>query len=64
MPVVGYGTDEFPAFYTRMSGYKVDYRVDNAEELAAALKTKWDLGLDGGVVVATQYLKNMRWIIM
>ncbi|NLM44792.1 MAG: pseudouridine-5'-phosphate glycosidase [Clostridiales bacterium] len=52
VPVVGYGTDEFPAFYTRMSGYKVDYRVDNAEELAAALKTKWDLGLDGGVVVA------------
>jgi len=52
VPVVGYGTDEFPAFYTRRSGYKVDYRVDNAEELAAALKTKWDLGLDGGVVVA------------
>lgn len=52
VPVVGYGTDEFPAFYTRKSGYKVDYRVDTAEELAAALKTKWDLGLHGGVVVA------------
>ena len=52
VPVVGYGTDEFPAFYTRKSGHKVDYRVDRAEELAAALKTKWDLGLDGGVVVA------------
>jgi len=52
VPIVGYGTDEFPAFYTRKSGYKVDYRVDSAEELAAALKTKWDLGLHGGVVVA------------
>jgi len=52
VPVVGYGTEEFPAFYTRKSGYKVDYRVDNAEELAAAIKTKWDLGLHGGVVVA------------
>lgn len=52
VPVVGYGTDDFPAFYTRKSGYKVDYRVDTAEELAAALKTKWDLGLHGGVVVA------------
>ncbi|SHI69458.1 pseudouridine-5'-phosphate glycosidase [Lutispora thermophila] len=51
VPVVGFGTDEFPAFYTRRSGYKVDYRVDNAKDLAAALKTKWDLGLNGGVVV-------------
>lgn len=52
VPVVGYGTDEFPAFYTRKSGHKVDYRVDRAEELAATLKAKWDLGLNGGVVVA------------
>lgn len=52
VPVVGYGTDEFPAFYTRKSGYKVDYRVDSAEELAVAIKTKWNLGLNGGVVVA------------
>lgn len=52
VPVVGYGTDEFPAFYTRKSGYKVDYRVDSAEELAVAIETKWNLGLNGGVVVA------------
>jgi len=52
VPVVGYGTDEFPAFYTRKSGHKVDYRVDRSEELAATLKAKWDLGLNGGVVVA------------
>lgn len=51
VPVIGFGTDEFPAFYTRKSGHKVDYRVDSAEDLAAALKTKWDLELNGGVVV-------------
>jgi len=52
VPVVGYGTDELPAFYTRRSGFGVDYRVDTPEELAAALKAKWDLGLEGGLVVA------------
>lgn len=52
VPVVGYGTSELPAFYTRRSGYRVDYRVDSAKELAAALKTKWDLGLSGGIVIA------------
>jgi len=52
VPVVGFGTDELPAFYTRKSGFKVDYRVDTAMELANALKTKWDLDLNGGVVVA------------
>lgn len=52
VPVVGYKTDEFPAFFTRKSGYGVDYRVDSEEELAKAIKTKWDLGLNGGIVVA------------
>ncbi len=52
VPVVGFGTEELPAFYTRKSGYNVDYRVDSANELAAALKAKWDLGLNGGTVVA------------
>ncbi|MDD4324175.1 MAG: pseudouridine-5'-phosphate glycosidase [Eubacteriales bacterium] len=52
VPVVGYRTDEFPAFYTRKSGYGVDYRVDSAEELAQAIKSKWELNLKGGVVVA------------
>jgi len=50
--VVGYGTDELPAFYTRESGLKVDYRFDSTRELAAALRIKWELGLRGGVVVA------------
>ncbi|MCR5290489.1 MAG: pseudouridine-5'-phosphate glycosidase [Treponema sp.] len=49
--VVGYGTDELPAFYTRKSGFGVDYRVDSAAELASAIKTKHDLGLQGGMVI-------------
>lgn len=52
VPVVGYQTEEMPAFYTRKSGFKVDYKVDNPQEIANILKTKWDLGLAGGMVVA------------
>lgn len=52
VPVVGYKTEEMPAFYTRKSGFKVDYKVDSPEEIANALKAKWDLGLDGGMVIA------------
>lgn len=52
VPVIGYQTDELPAFYTRKSGFGVDYRVDDTKELAVALKAKWDMKLNGGVVVA------------
>ena len=52
VPVIGYQTDELPAFYTRKSGFGVDYRVDDTKELAEALKAKWDMKLNGGVVVA------------
>ncbi len=52
VPVLGYKTDEFPAFYSRKSGLNVDQNVENPEELAQILKTKWDLGLTGGVVIA------------
>jgi pseudouridine-5'-phosphate glycosidase len=52
VPVVGYRTDELPAFYTRKSGFKLEWRVDSVEELAAALRVKWMLRLKGGVVVA------------
>lgn len=51
VPVIGYGSDEFPAFYTRKSGFKADYRVDSPEIIAKALKAKWDLNLKGGVVI-------------
>ena len=51
VPVIGFGTDELPAFYTRHSGFKVDYRIDTPEELAAAFKAKLDCGLKGGILV-------------
>lgn len=51
VPVIGFGTDEFPAFYTRKSGFGVDYRVDSSLEVASALKAKWDLDLKGGIVI-------------
>ena len=52
VPVVGYQTDILPAFYTRDSGFGVDYRVDTAAEVAAAMNIKWDTGLRGGMVIA------------
>ncbi|MDO5702992.1 MAG: pseudouridine-5'-phosphate glycosidase [Lachnospiraceae bacterium] len=51
VPVLGYGTDELPAFYTRKSGFHVDYRVDSPEELAKAFRVQRDLGLKGGMLV-------------
>ena len=51
VPVLGFKTEEFPAFYTRKSGFKVDYKIDNEEEMAKALHTKWALDLKGGVVI-------------
>ena len=52
VPVIGYRCDDLPAFYTRASGFRVDRRTDSADEIASLLRTKWSLGLDGGVVVA------------
>ena len=49
--VIGYGTDELPAFYTRRSGFGVDYRLDTPEELARAFHAKLELGLRGGMLV-------------
>lgn len=49
--VVGYGTDEFPAFYSRSSGLPVDIRCDTAEEVAAIWRAKQTLGLSGGLLV-------------
>ena len=52
VPVIGYKTSELPAFYSSESGFDVDYKIDSALEIAAILKTKWNLGVDGGVLVA------------
>ena len=51
VPVIGYGTDELPAFYTRKSGFGVDYRLDTPDEVAAAFRAKLDMGLKGGMLV-------------
>lgn len=51
VPVIGYGTEELPAFYTRRSGFNVDYRIDTPEELAAAFRAKMEMGLEGGMLV-------------
>ena len=51
VPVIGYQTEELPAFYTRKSGFKVDYRIDTPEELAAAFRAKLEMGLRGGMLV-------------
>ena len=51
VPVIGYQTEELPAFYTRTSGFKVDYRLDSPEELAAAFHAKRTMGLAGGMLV-------------
>ena len=51
VPVIGYGTKELPAFYSRHSGFSVDYEIDTPEEVAAAFKTQQELGLKGGMLV-------------
>lgn len=52
VPVIGYQTEELPAFYTRESGFKVNYRMDNPLEIAKALKAKEDLNMKGSMVIA------------
>lgn len=52
VPVIGYKSNEFPAFFTRESGFNVNYKLDSAVEIAMMIKTKWELGLNGGVIVA------------
>ena len=51
VPVIGYKTEMLPAFYTKDSDFKVNYRLDTPMEIAKVLKTKWDLNIDGGVLV-------------
>lgn len=52
VPVLGYRTDVFPSFYTRGSEYRVDYRMEDVNSIAETLRVKWDLGLDGSVIIA------------
>jgi pseudouridine-5'-phosphate glycosidase len=52
VPVVGFGTDEFPSFYSCASGHRAPLRVDSIEELAAMMRAKWSLGLEGAISIA------------
>ncbi|MEA5047367.1 MAG: pseudouridine-5'-phosphate glycosidase [Eubacteriales bacterium] len=51
VPVLGNGTSDFPAFYCRKSGFGVDYAAKDEKEIAEIIKTKWELGLEGGVLI-------------
>ncbi|MBL0392614.1 pseudouridine-5'-phosphate glycosidase [Ramlibacter monticola] len=53
VPVLACGQDNFPAFYTRDSGFRADFRIDDPAQQARFIRAKWDLGLAGGVVLAT-----------
>ncbi len=52
VPVIGVGTDDFPAFYSRSSGIAAPYRLDTPAEIAAMLRMKWEMGLEGGALIA------------
>lgn len=52
VPVIGLGTDEFPAFYSRRSGHGVPMRCASAAEVAGVMRAKWEMGLKGGLVIA------------
>jgi pseudouridine-5'-phosphate glycosidase len=66
IPVIGYKTKEFPCFYSRTSGYAIDYSVDTPLDAAAVIKTKWDLGLRGGVLIANPIPENaeIEWELL
>lgn len=61
VPVVGYGVSELPAFYTRSSGLPVDCNLPDADAVAKFLRAKWDLGLEGGVLVANPVPKAFEY---
>ena len=52
IPVVTYGQDDFPAFYSRKSGFKSPLRLDSANEIANMMQVKWQMGLNGSVLIA------------
>lgn len=52
VPIIGFKTDDFPAFFTRKSGFSVDFNAHTEGDLAHILKAKWDIPLQGGVVIA------------
>lgn len=60
VPIIGYQTDELPAFYTQKSGFKVNHKLNTPGEIAEFLKTKWSLNLQGGVIIANPIPKKKQ----
>lgn len=58
VPVLGYKIENMPSFYSTDSGIKLDYKFDNTQEIGKTIKTKWDIGLIGGVIVANPILED------
>ncbi len=58
VPVVGFGTQAFPAFYTRDSGFSADYKVDDVQTMAQIMKDKWEMNLKGGIVIGNPIPKE------
>lgn len=59
VPVLGYKTEVLPAFYSRESDFKVNFKIDSPQEIAKVLKTKFELGLNGGMLVTNPIPENM-----
>ena len=62
VPVIGYQTDELPAFFTRQSGIKLNSFSETPDNIAHICKVKNDLNIEGGVVIANPVLKNMNYL--
>ncbi len=60
VPVITYGEDDFPAFYSRKSGFKSPLRLDDPADIADLLRSKWELGLNGSVLVANPVPEAME----
>ena len=58
IPVVTFGSDEFPSFYSRESGFKSPLRLDDPASIAEMLRTKWEIGLKGSVLIANPLSKE------
>lgn len=58
VPVLGYQTEQLPAFYSRDSAYRVDFKMDSATDIAAFLTTQWAMNMGGGAVIANPVPKN------
>jgi len=59
VPVLGFQTEKLPAFYSRESDFNVNFKVDTAQEIAQILKTKFDLGLNGGILITNPIPEEM-----